>query len=279
MSVAEPPPSRLMASSAPKEIMSRASSPRLSPPSTPDRRPSQQTASSSVSFRPKAQRGCRPTVMSESNWPAPAEKPSLSCPVDQRASLRNEQGPCLDQVARWIVGGLLPPGDSDAAVDLHAPVPARLRRRDGFVLGQGLRRGPGDRERSPRRHEALSPPGSLAQNGAARRRRPVCLRDAVGAGLRSGRRACEARWGDPRPGPDIRSPRAAARSRPRKGGRAFPSRGRPASCRGTAADAERRGRPAAAGLGRRAARLPTCQRRAQVGGALVLGAPPSAGRA
>ena len=58
-----------------------------SPPSTPERRPSQHTASSSSSLRPRAQRGCRPTVMSESNCAAPAEKPSRSSPsISERPS-------------------------------------------------------------------------------------------------------------------------------------------------------------------------------------------------
>ena len=105
------------------------------PSSTRERRPSQATATMEPSESPSAARGCRPSVMSESNWPAPAENPSWSSlRVERDLAVADEHGAGMDEVAARCCRRLLACHDSDVlAVDDDAGAARAVRLRDRVV--------------------------------------------------------------------------------------------------------------------------------------------------
>ena len=198
ISVAEPPPSRLIASRAPNEIIRRASSARSSPAWTPVRRPSQQTASSSSSPTPSAQRGWRSAVMSESNCAEPAEKPSRVLAVHQRAPVADEQRAGLDEIA--AVREAPARREPDRPVDVHARAPLGPLGLDRLELDRARRRaaprraaGRGRARRTPRRAPRQRPRRGTSGRAAPARgtASPTCASPRAGDGR--GRRSCRRR--------------------------------------------------------------------------------------
>ncbi len=103
-------------------------------PASGGERPSQATASSSSPARASAARGWRSAVMSESNWCAPALKPSGSsrAVVDDLAVV-DEQRAGLQQVAARAGGERRAAQAHRAAVDVHARALRVPRRVEGDV--------------------------------------------------------------------------------------------------------------------------------------------------
>ena len=93
----------------------------------PERRPSQATATIASARDPSAARGWRPSVMSESNWPAPAEKPSWSSSGSNAiAPSRTSMGPAWTRSPRGGRRRLLACADAHVvavADDAGAPEP------------------------------------------------------------------------------------------------------------------------------------------------------------
>ena len=136
--VVEPPPSRLTALSAPSSTITSASSGIDSPPSTRERRPSHATARTKSAEIPSAARGCRPSVMSESNCPAPAENPSRSSLGSKTTgAVADEQRPRVHQVSLRRVGRLVAWSEADVpALDDHAGAAGSVRVKD-LLVGHG----------------------------------------------------------------------------------------------------------------------------------------------
>ena len=122
--MAAPPPSRLIASPTPKEIINRASSPSSSPASTPVRRPSQHTASSSPSPTPSAQRGVATDGDVRVELPGARREPLAIGAVNHRPAIVYEQRAGLQEVTGRRVGKLA----SRISLRTGVPVaPARAR--------------------------------------------------------------------------------------------------------------------------------------------------------
>ena len=131
-SVAEPPPSRLIASRAPNEISSRASSAEVQP--GVDARAAAVAADRQQLVLADAQRAARVAADGDVGVElrrAGGEALAILA-VDQRAPVADEQRAGLDEVAGRVGAGARPRGrEPDVAVDVHAGARAAPRRGDG----------------------------------------------------------------------------------------------------------------------------------------------------
>ena len=171
ISVADPPPSRLIASRAPSPIIRCASSGRVSPASS-SARPSQATAIRSVVVDPQG--GARMAAVGDVRVELAAaggEALAIVAGGGGREAPADQEGPRLEQVPGRNGRQVGPPGELDAlAVDGHARphrVPGRLEgrgRAPGAADPELAERGPHRRDEEPA-HEGVGRAGARAPAG------------------------------------------------------------------------------------------------------------------